>query len=362
MQSRTWPIAERFRRLWVIAPEMAGSGLPSRLRLALLVARPSDRSLVGPTSEGLVLLDANENKTPHANREFGEACERLNPLEVPLRCFPRLLLLGSLLLPRRLHQVAAAIVVASNLGRQLPQGIRCALYNPYHLLQYAIADVLPIDKVFHLAPEYPRLPNVRQAIACSAAHEILGYSPLERLLTIQPHTVIEDRAVIRVYLTQILGLVERREEAALLDFVRWVRVRVDTPVEIFLHYLDRNISECDPRASTLFKEFGALVRRDNSLHSLSGRQVSVSGSSSIGYDLLSLDICHLMVFDADRRGLSRNGTVWKAMSAWRLQRRDVASFDAPYLEWLEALQATNAESFEVVFKRPPGDVADLVGR
>ena len=361
MRSRTWSVAEQFRRLWVISPEMAGSGLPRRLRLALIAVRPSDRSPDRRATDGLVLLDANENKIPHASREFGEACERLNPLEVPLRFVPRLLLLGSILLPGRLHQVAATLVVASNIEGQVPHGGRCALYNPYYLLQYAIADRIPIEKVFHLAPEYPRLANVQQAFACSAAHEILGYSPLQQRLTIQPHTVVEDRAVIRVYLTQILGLVERREEAALLDFVRWLRARVDIPIEIFLHYLDRDIQETDPRASKLFDEFGDLVRRDNSLHSLSARQVSVSGSSSIGYDLLSSDICHLMVFDDDTDEIPRSGVVWKELSAWRATRCDVVCFDAPHLQWLEALHAADAECFEAVFKRSPEKVAAPIG-
>ena len=361
MPSRVWSVAERFRRLWVLAPAMVGSGLPRRMRLAVLALRSSDWSPDRLAIERLVLLDANENKVPHASREFGEPCERLDPLEVPLAFYARLRLLGSLVLPRRVHQVAAALVVASNIERQFPHGVRCALYNPYHLLQYAIADRIPIEKVFHLAPEYPRLANVQQAFACSAAHEILGYSPLQQRLTIQPHTVIDDRAVIRVYLTQILGLVERREEAALLDFVRWLRARVDIPIEIFLHYLDRDIQETDPRASKLFDEFGDLVRRDNSLHSLSARQVSVSGSSSIGYDLLSSDICHLMVFDSDNDEIPRSGVVWKELSAWRATRCDVVHFDAPHLEWLEALYAADAECFEAVFKSLPEDVAAPIG-
>ena len=361
MQSRTWSVTERFRRLWVIAPEMAGSGLPRRRRLALIAVRPSVWRPDCHATDALVVLDANENKIPHASREFGEACERLNPLELPLGLYARLQLLGSLVLPRRVHQVAAALVVASSLERKLPHGVRCALYNPYHLLQYAIADRILIEKVFHLVPEYPRLANVQQAFACSAAHEILGYNPLQQRLTIQPHTVIDERAVIRVYLTQILGLGHRREEAALLDFVRWLRVREYTPIEIFLHYLDRDIKETDPRASKLFDEFGDLVRRDNSLDALSARQVSVSGSSSIGYDLLSSDICHLMVFDNDSDEIPRSGVVWKELSAWRATRCDAVSFDAPYLDWLRALRAADAECFQAVFKRSPEDVAAPIG-
>lgn len=361
MRSRKWSVTERFRRLWVIAPDMAGSGLPRRLRLALIAVRPSGWSPSRRATDGLVLLDVNENKIPHASREFGEACERLSPIEVPLRFFVRLLLLGSLLLPGRVHQVAAALLVASNIKRQFCNRIRCAIYNPQYLLHYAIAESIPIEKAFHLAPEYPRLANVHQAFACSAAHEILGYSPLQQRLTIQPHTVVEERAVIRVYLTRIYCLTKHREEAALIEFARWIRGRVNLPVEIFLHYLDREIDEADPRAHSLFQEFGASIRRDASLHSLSSRQVSVSGSSSIGYDLLSSDICHIKVFDSENPVVPRDGEVWKGMTAWRASRCDAVRFDAPYLHWLRALHAVDAECFESVFKGSPEDVAAPIG-
>jgi len=360
--SRVWSVAERFRRLWVLAPAMVGSGLPRRMRLAVLALRSSDWSPDRLAIERLVLLDANENKVPHASREFGEPCERLDPLEVPLAFYARLRLLGSLVLPGRVHQVAAALVVASNIERQLPRGTRCSLYNPYHLLQYAIAEHNQIEKVFHLAPEHPRLTNVQQAFACSAAHEILGYHPLQQRLTIQPHTVVEDRPVLRIYLSQLAVLDKHPEDTALINFARWARELADVPVEIFLHYIDRDVTESDSEATALLVEFGEIVRRDASLQALSSGQVSFSGSSSIGYDLLSSQICHVMVVDRDRWESSQYGESGKRMAAWRSSRRDVVRFDAPYLEWLQALSVADAECFEAVFKESPEDVAASIGR
>jgi hypothetical protein len=358
MRSRAWSVTERFRRLWSLAPGMAAPGVPGRLRLAYLALRPDRSGLELNFADVLVLLDANEHKLEHAQREFNEHCERLDLLDVPLRLKARLLLLCALPLPGRSGVVVSVLTIAANVRRQLPSGTRCALYNPYVLLQYAVADLVPIEKVFHLAPEYPRIDGVREAVACSATHEILGYSPVQQRLTVQPHTMVEDRAVIRVYLTQILGLVERREEAALMDFVRWVGGRTDTPIEIFLHYLDRDIDEADPRAAELFNEFGPLVRREASLHSLSTGQVSVSGSSSIGYDLLSSDVCHLVVFDPEYHEIPTDGIVWKNLSTWRASRRDVVRFDAPYREWLDALFAVDPATFLGVFRMTPEEVSD----
>lgn len=349
-------VTKDVRRLVSLQLEMAGTGLPSRLRLVYLALRPGGRCLEFDRPDVLLLFDANDNKLVHAEREFREQCERLDPLEVSLRLKYRLLLLGSALLPGRAYEVASAYVIAANLRRRVPAGARCALYNPYHLLHYAIAGVVPIDKVFHLAPEYPPLTGAREAIACIAAHEILGYRPEQQRVTLQPHAVIEDRPVVRIYLTQILGLQKLREEAALIEFARWITSRVDVPVEIFLHYLDRNIDECDPRARAIFEEFGEKVRRDASLESLSSCQVSFSGYSSIGYDLLSSDICHVMVVDPSQAVTSRKGEAGVRLLTWWGTRDDVIAFDAPFRSWLDALFAADPSCFTAVFKRSPEEV------
>ena len=356
MLSRTCSVAKELRRLRSLLPGMAGSGLPSRPRLAALALRPPGRRSNPVIPNSLVLLDANDNKVVHAEREFLESCTRLDPLEVPLRFTSRLFLIGSIMLTGRIHVAASVFVLASNLRRQFPEETRWAVYNPYHLLHYAIADLVPIEKVFHLAPEYPRLDGARQAIACSAAHEILGYRPEQQRLTLQPHTIVEDRPVVRVYLTQILGLVKLREEAALVEFARWVKGRSDVSVEIFLHYQDRDIDESDPRARSLFEDFGVSVRRDASLHSLSSRQVSFSGSSSIGYDLLSSDICHVMVVDPDRHAAPKDGEAGRRLARWRAERADVINFDTYPVGWLEALHHVDEDRFKAVFGCPPGEV------
>jgi len=346
--SRAWHVAKELRRLRSLLPGVWGSGLPRRPRLALLALRPQRRRANRVLPGSLVLLDANDKKVAHAEREFREHCYRLDPLEVPLRFTARLFLLASLTLIGRLQVAASVFVLASNLRRQFPKETRWALYNPQRLLHYAIAGMMPIDKVFHLAPEYPRLDGARQAIACSAAHEILGYRPEQQHFTLQPHTIVSDHPVLRVYLSQIQLLREFREEAALLDFLRSVRQLTDVTIEIFLHYLDRGISEADLRATELFKDWGQSVRRDASLHTLSSAQVSFSGSSSIGYDLLSSSICHVMVIDSNRLQATycEAGT---RLTQWSSRRDDVISFDIEHSQWLQAVRKVDEEKFQNVF-------------
>jgi len=344
---------EVLRRLWAISPRVYASGLPHRLRLAELTFRSAAVNLTSDQLLHLVLLDTNENKVQHAEREFGERCTRVDPLRPPIGLVKRFGLLLSLTLPGRLGDVTACMILARSLQQSLPRGSRIAFYNPYFLLQYAIAEFSEVDKVFHLVPDYPRVERTREVFACVAAHEILGYHADVQRVTIQPHTIISDRPIVRVYLTQLIELEKCPEERSLIDFARWVRGRVDVPVEIFLHYIDRDISELDPRASALFEEFGEAIRREASLHQLSSGQVSFSGSSSIGYDLLSSRICHVMVYDQKLRGRRGGSEEGRRLAAWRTERNDVIRRDSPPDQWLEALRLVDEVRYHAVFGANP---------
>jgi len=353
-------LAGSARHLFRIEPQISRSGLPRRPRLVLLALQNRGQLIEFTQRDDLLLIDANANKEEHARREFCEQCVRIHPLEVKLALLARIVILLAVGLPRRLMVVVCTTAMALNLRRQLPNGSRVALYNPQHFVLYAVSEVMNIEKVFQLAPEYPRIRNVRFAYACTAAHEILGYPSERQCVTIQPYEVVEDHPVIRIYLSQLAVVHKFPEDAALVDFVRWVRARVDVPIEIFLHYIDRDVTAADERAAALLSEIGELVRRDASLQTLSSKQVSFSGSSSIGYDLLSSEICHVMVVDRGRWESARFGESGKRLAQWRTNRPDVIRYDASCREWLEALQAANADCFRAVFKRPLEDVVESV--
>lgn len=344
---------EVLRRLWAISPRVYASGLPHRLRLAGLTLRSAAVNLTSDQLRHLVLLDTNENKVQHAEREFGERCTRVDPLRPPIGPVKRFGLLLSLTLPGRLGDVTACMVLARSLQQSLPRGSRIAFYNPYFLLQYAIAEFSEVDKVFHLVPDYPRVERTREVFACVAVHEILGYHSDVQRVTIQPHTIVDDHLVVRVYLSQLVELEKLAEERALIDFVRWIRDRVEVPVEIFLHYIDRGVAESDPRASALIEEFGDLICREASLHQLSSGQVSFSGSSSIGYDLLSSSVCHVMVYDQERQATRRVDEDGMRIVAWRTERTDVIPCDSPPEHWLEALRLVDEVRYHAVFGAKP---------
>jgi len=340
---------EIFWGLWALSPRVYASGLPRRFRLVALAFRPGAVDLPSDRMRQLVLLDSNENKVQHAEREFRERCFRVDPLRPPIGPSKRLGFLLSLIFPGRLGDVTACMILARSLQQSLPSGSRIAFYNPYFLLQYAIAELCEVDKVFHLVPEYPRVKSAKQAFACLAAHEILGYRPDVQRTTIQPHTIVDDHLVVRVYLSQLVQLEKLAEERALIDFVRWIRDRVEVPIEIFLHYIDRGVAESNPRASALIEEFGDLICREASLHQLSSGQVSFSGSSSIGYDLLSSSICHVMVYDQERQATRRVDEDGLRLVAWRTERPDVIPWDSPPEHWLEALRLVDEVRYQAIF-------------
>ena len=346
------PSSGSLRHLWRLEPQVYQSGLPRRAGLLRLVLM---RSGFWPVCEPqtLLLVDGNSNKEVHARREFKEECVRIDAVRAPLDLRARILLLITAILPSRGMAVFGTTVLAANHRRQLPDKPRICLYNPQHLLPYAVSEAFEVEKVFHLAPEYPRVRAAKFAYACSAAHEILGYDKEQRRNTNQPNTFVSSNPSVRVYLTQLHVLRSSKTESALIDFARWVRNRLQLRVEVFLHYLDRDVNQHDPFLIALFNEFGDMIRHEPSLHSLSTTQVSVSGTSSIGYDLLSLDVCHLMVYDPDTSAVPIDGSVWPRLTDWRHQRSDVIRFDEPFRAWLDALYATDAVSFQAVFHGTP---------
>jgi len=357
MRSGAASFVNSVRYLLSIRQNIPQSGLPRRPQLILMATQRRGVTFPNAGNYLLFLIDGNPKKKGYAERTFGESCTQVNPLGVRIDLRFRVLLLLATILPRQLMVVFVSLVFALNLRRQLPTGSRLALYNPQHLLLWAVSEVLDVEMIFHLAPEYPRIRRVQCAYACTAAHEILGYPPENQRITIQPHTVIDSRPVIRIYLSQLAVLESHPEDAALIEFVRWVRERLDVSIEIFLHYTDRGAAECDPRIVETFSELVANIRRDDSLHTLSSCQVSLSGSSSIGYDLLSSNVCHVMAVDRNRWEV---GAAGKRLASWRVSRFDVVDYESQYHLWLQALWRSDRTCFEAVFKGSAADVCRLL--
>ena len=103
--------------------------------------------------------------------------------------------------------------------------------------------------------------------------------------------------------------------------------------EIYIHYTDRQTARQEPRHAKFFDEFGDLVRDENSLDRLSSGQISISALSTIGLDLLSMDIAHFVMTPNDSS--SEAVGVWQSRLA--VGRHDVLNTDDSPESWLATI-------------------------
>jgi len=333
------------RFLWAIYPEVFESGVRGRLgTIQTVIARPVS---VPQPQKGLALLvDHNSSKLAHAERVFGIRFALVDPRAVRHLWRWRVLLVLACALPDRLRAVLTSMIHSANLRHHLAPGEQVYLWNPYALLQYAVDELVSSEAAYHLEASYPPLRKTGRAFGSSVALEVLGYPPERQVLALQPWTFTRDDAVLVVYLTKLDAVYRRPAELALLDAVRVWRAATINPIEIFLHYSDRRVAALDPRHADFFAEFGDLVTHCGSLEFSSLAQISLSAGSSIGLDLLSMDIAHFVVTDGIAAGGQRDG--WR--SYLDPSRPDVLRIGDGFEEWLRKIRSSQAELFDRVFE------------
>jgi len=333
------------RFLWEISPKVWESGVLSRLGTIRLAMGWSGSRLdvrAGP----ILLVDHNANKIQHAERVFGSEVSLVNALGIRHRWRWRTLLILACLLPARARAIATALVHATNLRHSLHRGQKVVLWNPYTLLQFAVDERVGAEAAYHLTASYPALRQVRWAHGCSLALGILEYDQSKQVETLQPWEFERSDPVLVVYLSHLSEVPRHDAELSLLRAIRVWRECTVAPIEIFIHYIDRGKAVNDPRHRWFFDEFGDLVSHRNSLTSSSRLQISLSALSTIGLDLLSMDIAHFVV--APEPSGKVPNEEWQA----RLDplRADVLRVGDGADEWLQKIRASHPELFKQVFK------------
>ena len=345
MRSSRPSLLDSARFLWVIYPKVWESGVRGRLgtiRFALSRSGFNHDVLNGP----VLLIDHNSGKVPHAERVFGSAVNLVNPLAMRHRWRWRTLLLLACLLPDRARGVVTALVHVTNLRDHLHLGQKVVLWNPYTLLQFAVDERVGSEASYHLTASYPALRRVRRAHGCSLALDVLGYDKPKRVETLQPWTFERSDPVLVIYLSHLNEVPRHDAELSLLAAARaWMNQTV-APIEIFIHYIDRGTAVNDSRYRWFFDEFGDLVSNRDSLTSSSRSQISLSALSTIGLDLLSMDIAHFVV-TPEPTG-SEPDEAWQA----RLDplRPDVLRVGDGVDQWLQKIRSSHPDLFQQVFK------------
>jgi hypothetical protein len=237
------------------------------------------------------------------------------------------------------------MIHAANVRHYLASGEQVYLWNPYSLLQYAVDELVSSEAVYHLEASYPPLRQTRHAFGCAVALELLGYPTERQVLAVQPWTLTRHDPILSVYLTKLEDVHRSPTELAILEAVRAWRGSTVRPIEIFLHYSDRGVAALDPKYADFFAEFGDLVSDRGSLDCLSSAQISLSALSSIGLDLLSMEITHFVVTWEVKPGERHDG--WR--SRLSPTRSDVLRLGESPDDWLRQMRLNHPEPFDQVF-------------
>lgn len=345
MRSGMRSLADSARFLWSICPEVYESGVRSRFgTIRTVITRVAEKPQL-PVGAAL-LVDHNPRKLSHAERVFGIALTLIDPLSVRHQWRWRFLLVLACGLPNRVREVATSMIHAANLRHYVRSDEKVMLWNPYTLLHFAVDELLVSEATYHLSASYPALRRARVAHGCSVALELLGYEQSRRVETLQPWSFERRDPVLVIYLSTLKDVAGHPSELSLLRATRAWRDKTVVPIEIFIHYSDRDTAEHDPQYAEFFREFGGLVSDRDSLVSSSVQQISLSALSTIGLDLLSMDIAHFVVAPE----ISGNRRVDGWQSRLDYSRSDVLRLGDGVDQWLQQIRSSRPELFHRVFK------------
>lgn len=339
------------RSLGVLKPELHSSGLRTRLGTlrSLIGGRSSHSSPRKPCQK--ILVDHNDRKSPHACRTFNAEVELVNPLDLRLTMRHRLALLLCICVPSSAWQVLAALVLARNLRARIEPNTQLYLWNPYSLLQYAVAVVIDIEATYHLSPRYPMVPNVRKALGNEEVLRIIGY-PIEKAETSrQEMEFTEATPVFRIYLTKLETELRSERGSRMLTLLESMAGYLSLPPEVFLHYSDRDLSTVKKKYPEFYDRFGPYIRTEHSLSLLSAKQISVTSSSTIGYELAAVLTGHFFVIDDAVTFLGASNDLDRRVRAWRQNYGLLLDLKESNNMWLSTLRRFDAETGLGVFLR-----------
>lgn len=321
-----------WRRLVELGLSLDSSGSLSRLGT---IRRMVSGRQVTRVSGTRLLVDFNAGKLEPASKIWPRL-KFLNPFDLRPCWVERFLLAVSLLLTDVSRRSLQAIGVATTLRSRLAVGTKVYLWNPYSMFHFAVAELNEVDEISIFTPEYPIPSRVKNVTGPKIIGSIYGLD--EEMFVPLPvaHSFAREDSVLAIYLTKLeiekdvwSGWAEHRQirriEDRLVAFgLEMSRRGVRT--EFFLHYSDRS----DAGLAALPAEAHELVNLGDSLRMLSSRQLSLSGASTIGFQLSSLGIPHAFVLTVGE------GEQTPYVS-WAKEQDTVLDVDASDDDWVACL-------------------------
>lgn len=236
-----------------------------------------------------VLLDYNANKHAPSEVLFQK---KLFFYQINNHFFSlknRILLLKALLSylvnrNKKQFSIKYAELLAVDHSVSLPQDINIYFYNPYTIRHYLLLKLLPHQSYAKVQTPYYLVFQADNIWANRFVSTLYDFNGEVNIIT-PSHIKLNGRCTcVRFYWTNIQSKSENEQQ--LRQFAHFLNEK-GIKVEIFLHYLDRATPPIAESTNPLMS-----YNLNNSMDYLYDKQLSFSGASSIGYELLSLDINH----------------------------------------------------------------------
>ena len=320
-----------------LAGDMHSSGI--RSRKGMLFHAFFARGVSPEVEDAMhILIDHNESKVRHAERTFEVGLVQVDPLRLPLRVCDRVKIIIASCWPRPTWSKIAAQIIARNTRRIFGVGSQFYLWNPYTLLQYLVACEGGVNKVYHLSARYPAVPGVRQALANRVVHDIIDYPKSVRVVASQDSHFADSERVLCFYFSKLSNELSGKRGVRMLEFIDFIADKLSLPPRIFLHYSDRGDATAGTLTDSVKSRFKHLICEDTSLHKLSRNQISLSTSSTVGYEVASLLDSHFFVQQSGVSFLESSRGLTERVGRWQAQYRQFLDTDETFDVWEQRLR------------------------
>lgn len=309
--------------LWSVYPEVRLGKLGRRQIFKILL---KTRKQQLPKLPQRFAIDYNANKNSSVRRVFGLEMPIINPFEWRFPFVVRVLISASMLLPHRCMNVLVFALVLKWFSFKIKRSHSIYLVNPYGFFHHGFG-LLEANYLiyFHHWMDRYSYKSFSPATLYAPRPVLDFYSriyPTAALYHVVPTEFCysTDDKYLAIYFTNLSYC--SVEEERLREFVSWLALHSNLEIKIFLHYHD----SCEISVEAYFRKRGdahllpfVQFRTEtndqaSSLMRLSSNQISLSATSSIAFELLSLGINHFFLFDRQKVSDRNDGLMHFLMS------------------------------------------------
>lgn len=296
-----------------------------------------------------ILIDHNESKVRHAERTFQVNLTQVDPLRFPLRLRDRVKIMLACCWPNPTWSTLVAKIIARNARRILGVGHQLYLWNPYTLLQYLVACEVGVHSVYHLSARYPAVPGVTRAFANQLVHDIIDYPESVRVVSNQDFQFADNEGVLCFYFSKLSNELSAERGVRMLEFVAFIADKLSLPPRIFLHYSDREAVNGNTLGELVKTKFQHFIWDGPSLHRLSSNQISLSTSSTVGYEVGSLLDSHFFIQHSGCSFLETSRGLAERVARWQAEYHQFLDTNETFETWEQRLRDFDHEAGLRVF-------------